>query len=236
MKLQRNITTKIAYILDNWIPPAIRDSKCFMWFSFRLLFNDKANYFYTFKDQAFSMSHTEFSGVYEKLASVHIERETDLNEACITKILDNLEGEHVLEVGCGRGYLSGKIVSSKPTTACDMHISQKVKETYPTVNFIEANIETLPYKDHQFDTVICTHTLEHVINISKAISELRRVSNKRLIIVVPKQRPYKYTFDLHIHFFPYQWSLEAFLGGVNKHSEIAELEGDWYYQEEIERV
>ena len=90
MKLQRNTTTKIAYILDNWIPPAIRDSKWFMWCAFHLLFKDKAHYFYTFKDKAFSMSHKEFSNVYETLSGVHIERETDLNHACIDKILANL--------------------------------------------------------------------------------------------------------------------------------------------------
>ena len=233
MKLKRNITTKIAYILDNWVPPAIRDSKWFMWCSFRLLFKDKAHYFYTFKDQAFTMSHSEFSATYEKLACVHIERETDLNEACIDKILNNLDGEHILEVGCGRGHLSGKIAQLKPIYACDMHIGEKVKQAYPAVNFTEANIESLPYADNQFDTVICTHTLEHVLNIQKAINELRRVCKKRLIIVVPKQRSYKYTFDLHIHFFPYKWSLEAILGGTHSPSEIIDLDGDWYYQEEL---
>lgn len=232
MKLQRNTTTKIAYILDNWIPPAIRDSKWFMWCAFHLLFKDKAHYFYTFKDKAFSMSHEEFSNVYETLSGVHIERETDLNHACIDKILANLIGDEVLEVGCGRGYLSGKMAALKPVSACDMYISPTVKTRYANVHFTAANIESLPYQDKQFDTVVCTHTLEHVINIQKAISELRRVTKKRLIIVVPKQRPYRYSFDLHIHFFPYKWSLEAFLGGTSAGTQLIELEGDWYYQEE----
>jgi ubiquinone/menaquinone biosynthesis C-methylase UbiE len=89
----------------------------------------------------------------------------------------------------------------------------------------------LPFGDASFDTVICTHTLEHVRNIHQAVSELRRVTGRRLIIVVPKQRPYRYTFDLHLHFFPYKSNFLTLMG--NQASVCQEIGGDIFYVEDV---
>jgi ubiquinone/menaquinone biosynthesis C-methylase UbiE len=203
-----------------------------MWLPFKILFGDKAGAFFEFKERVFDMSFDDFKGTYEALESAHIQRETDLNEACTGEILHNLLGDSVLEVGCGRAYLATRLAARKSTTACDMVISDRLREKHPNLDLREADIEQLPFGDHEFDTVVSTHTLEHVLNIAQAISELRRVARKRLIIVVPKQRPYKYTFDLHVHFFPYECSLLAYLAGAGHSRELKLLDGDWYYQED----
>lgn len=231
--LSRSLTTKIAFVLDELIPPILRDSRWFMWIPFRILFGNKSEGFFNFKDRVYDMSFEEFKGTYESLESVHIQRETDLNEACIDEILNNIKGGNVLEVGCGRAYLAQKIESKANLIACDMVISTSLRSKYPRLDLREADIENLPFEDGEFDTVVCTHTLEHVLDLKKAISELRRVVSKRLIIVVPKQRPYKYTFDLHIHFFPYECSLLAHMTEAGTSREIKLLDGDWYYQEEL---
>ncbi|MFK7730891.1 MAG: class I SAM-dependent methyltransferase [Pseudomonadales bacterium] len=230
--LSRRVTTKIAFILDELIPPLVRDARWFMWFPFRVLFGKKSEPFFAFKDKAFEMSFEEFKGTYQDTESVHIQRETDLNEACIARILDSLTGENVLEVGCGRVYLAEKMAAKTQVTACDMVISPALRDKHKNIDLHEASIEDLPFPDKAFDTVVSTHTLEHVLDIVKAIAELRRVTKKRLVIVVPKQRPYRYTFDLHLHFFPYKWSLLAFMAGAGYVQDIQLLDGDWYYQEE----
>lgn len=231
--LSREVTTKIAFVLDELIPPILRDSQWFMWIPFRILFGDKSADFFRFKDRAFDMSFEEFKNTYERLESVHIQRETDLNDACTEKILRNANGNSVLEVGCGRAYLAKRLAEKVNLTACDMVISEQLRSKHPNLDLREADLEALPFADNAFDTVVCTHTLEHVLNIRKAISELRRVAGKKLIIVVPKQRPYKYTFDLHVHFFPYEWSLLAHMTGEAGERKIMLLGGDWYYQEEL---
>ncbi|MDB4476264.1 class I SAM-dependent methyltransferase [bacterium] len=233
--LSREITTKIAFILDELIPPVLRDSKWFMWIPFKLLFGRKTTEFFRFKEHAFDMSFDQFKKTYESLESVHIQRETDLNRSCISAILRNIEGGNVLEVGCGRAHLAKKINERVQVVACDMVISPEMRLKNPEIDFRAVNVEGLPFIDSEFDTVVCTHTLEHVLDIERAISELRRVAKKRLIIVVPKQRPYKYTFDLHIHFFPYKWSLLAYMQQSEKTDSrsVRLIEGDWYYQEEI---
>ena len=61
--------------------------------------------------------------------------------------------------------------------------------------------EALPFRDKSFDTTICLHTLEHVRNLHAAVSELKRVSRKRLIVIVPRQKFFRYTPDYHLNFF-----------------------------------
>jgi hypothetical protein len=78
-----------------------------------------------------------------------------------------------------------------------------------------------------------------VQNFHKTVSELRRVTKKRLILVVPMQRPYKYTFDLHLRFFPYLHSFLLALRGVEgnkKHFVCKSVGGDiFYYEDKIKK-
>lgn len=231
MKISRDAASKLHYILDQWIPPVIRDSRWFMAIPFKFLFKDKAKIFSTFKDKAHSMDVNAYRQVYEDVSKVIIERETDLNQKCIESILQSICGKTILEAGCGRAFLSNKLSEKYKVTAADIAIDQKLSKKYPSITFKNADVENLPFKDQSFDTVVCTHTLEHVQNFSKAVSELRRVTRKRLIVVVPRQRPYKYTFDLHLHFFPYKHSLIGMMG-KQKNQECRELDGDWFYIED----
>jgi ubiquinone/menaquinone biosynthesis C-methylase UbiE len=80
---------------------------------------------------------------------------------------------------------------------------------------LSADITALPFTDHSFDIVLCTHALEHIRNPQKALAELIRVARRRLIIVVPRQREYRYTVDLHVNFFPYLYSFKRFIGIEN---------------------
>lgn len=47
-------------------------------------------------------------------------------------------------------------------------------------------MENLPFRELSFDTVVCFHTLEHTMSLERAVSELKRVALKRLLIIVPK--------------------------------------------------
>jgi ubiquinone/menaquinone biosynthesis C-methylase UbiE len=197
-----------------------------------LVFRDKTNVFLDFKEKAFSLTEEEFCDVYRRVAGVtQLQGETDLNERCTLEILRSLQGETVLEVGAGRGYLAGLMSRTHQVTASDILFDDEVYAKYPDIKFVEANVEDLPFDAASFDTVVCTHTLEHVQNLTRSVAELRRVARRSLIVVVPRQRPYKYGFNLHIHFFPYAWSLQSQLG-YRTGAVIKDL-GDWFYQEDV---
>ncbi len=201
-----------------------------MYLPMKLVLKDTVHDFMNFKDSVFDLTGDEFSRLYERTAHMQeLQGETDLNEACAAAILRSLRGKRVLEVGCGRGYLARRLAEMNTVTACDIAVPAKLKNDGSGVRYVAANAETLPFADASFDYVVSTHTLEHVQDLSAAVRELRRVAREGLIVVVPKQRPYRYTFSLHTQFFPYEWSLRGALGPAENVS-VTYL-GDWlYYQ------
>ena len=210
MCMPREISNTINYILDNIIPPIFRDQYWFMAPFMRIVLGSKFKYYTEFKEKVPYLTNAEIDNYYTLLADTFIKRETDLNKLSVSFILGNLKGDSVIDIGCGRGYLTRQILKLgrfkeiygfdvSPPSVCDGIVYQS------------GSILNLPYVDKQFDTVICAHTLEHIFDIDTAIKELKRITRKRLIIVMPRQREYKYTFDLHIHFLPYLYSFKKLI-------------------------
>ena len=229
-KMSRDTALCIHYILDQLVPPIIRECRFIMAFPLWVMFKHRYKIYLDFKQKAFNLTEEEFRGVYRMVSDTAISRETDLNKASIDKIMMHVTGEKVLDVGCGRGFLVNLLSKHHQVTGVDIVITQEMKEQFPQVSFYEENIEKMPFPDKYFDTVVCTHTLEHVRNMHLAISELRRIG-KKLVIIVPKQRPYKYTFDLHLNFFPYLHSFISIMGKVDGQVICEDIDNDIFYTE-----
>lgn len=137
-----------------------------------------------------------------------ITRDTDIISKSVEHVIDNIIGESVVDVGCGSGYLCKQIKQKRNINNIVGYDIQKLRDTHNDIKYVNGDILNLPFDDDSFDTVICSHTLEHIRDIDSAIEQLRRITKKRLIIVIPRQREYKYSFDLHIHFFPYIYSVK----------------------------
>ncbi|MDE1223767.1 class I SAM-dependent methyltransferase [Vibrio aestuarianus] len=228
--MNRKITNKINWFLDNIIPPLLRDNKFFMFPFLWIIFRDKTKHIMEFKKHSFMLTSNDFVNVYQETKDRHIKRETDLNEECVDYLLSNLSGNSVLDIACGDGYLCRKIKGLIPVVEVVGGDIITPSSKSMGIQYIETNLESTPFENDQFDTVICAHTLEHVVNIDKAILELRRIARNKLIIVLPKQRNYLFTFDLHIHFFPYKHDVINLLRPEGNY-EITLVGGDWVYYE-----
>jgi SAM-dependent methyltransferase len=229
IKVSRKTSLRAQRLLDDFLPPFIRDSRLLMPLLMRLVLGRHAEKFMSFKDRAHAMTEHEYSGVYRDVAEAELHGGKHLNQPCIEAIVSLVRDDTVLEVGCGSGYLAGALAASNEVTAVDILIPDEARAAHPAVTFAEASTEALPFDDDSFGIVVCAHTLEHVLDIRAAINELRRVARRRLVIVVPRQRPYKYGFNLHLSYFPYRWSFPAQLGYHEDH-ELRDL-GDWLYVE-----
>jgi ubiquinone/menaquinone biosynthesis C-methylase UbiE len=233
VRLSREATHRIGWVLDNLLPPVLRDSRAVMWLAFRLFYRDQAETFLEFKTRVWTWTDEELADVYRGFAHRLVERPTDLSRRSFDAVLAEVEGPAVLEAGFGKGVLAEAMSRSFDVTAVDFVVDPAVAERMPTVTFVAANVEDLPFGDRSFDTVVCTHTLEHVRDFPTAVAELRRVAARKLVVMVPMQRPYRYTFDSHVHFFPYPHSLLAAMTAHKRRCTCEVVDGHLLYTEDL---
>ena len=212
--------------MDEMIPAVIRDNKYFMYPFYKIWFSGMdLKSLMEFKSKAHCMSEGEFRDLYSLIGDKHNKRESDLNDSSLKYIMDSLDrgSKSLLDAGCGNGYFIKKI----SRFGYDLHGCDLMSIQPENYKFTRTSIENLPFADKQFDIVVCNHTLEHVIHIDKAVSELKRVTKKQLIITVPCQRYFRYTLDLHLHFFPLKSMLEGLVNIQNHFCQ--KLDGDLVY-------
>jgi ubiquinone/menaquinone biosynthesis C-methylase UbiE len=185
--------------------------------------------------QITSLSAESYRAVYEHMP--RIQDETDNSQACLDAIAARVVGGRVCDVGCGTGYLVNFLrqqprLKGAEITGVDFIIEPDTGRRHASIRFVAAPIERLPFGDRCFDTVICTHVLEHILDIGAAIRELRRVCAERLLIVVPLEREYRFTFNPHIHFFPYPHSFLRHIAPVPPRHEHVVIGRDLLYIED----
>lgn len=206
--MRRETVNSIRYLLEEWLPPWLRDSALMRWL-FRLYWGTFIDDLERFRAQIIHLSATEYKTIYERMP--RIQDETDNSAACLAEIASRVTAGRICDVGCGTGYLLNHLrrqpsLADRELTGVDFIIEPQTAQRHPSIRFVAAPIEALPFPDRHFDTVICTHVLEHILDIRAAMFELRRICARRLIIVVPLEREYRFTFNPHIHFFPYPHS------------------------------
>lgn len=227
--MNRSLTNAIRFVMDECLPPVIRDSRWFMYPFFYIWFKGKNLPLYMdFKSLVHRMTPEEYAAAYRDLDSRATDRPTDMNEPTIRALIKNIDANTatLLDVGCGRGYLLERIMRERTNVACTgVDVLEKVE--VPGANYVSGIITNLPFPDASFDTVVATCILEHIVDLGQAVRELKRVARKQVIIVVPRQRYYYYTLDMHVHFFPIKEDVAAMMD-MAEHS-CEEFRGDWLY-------
>jgi SAM-dependent methyltransferase len=225
--MNRSVTNVIRFVMDECLPPVIRDSRLFMLPFFALAYRGRnIGTAMNFKRLVHEWGPADYANYYEGLNTISRNRATDLNGPSVRAIHAGLDpsATSLLDVGCGNGYLLRQLSGSGMSLfGCDIVDKAKSKP----FRYVRAKIEQLPFPDQSFDIVTCCHTLEHVVDLGTAVSELKRVARKQIIVVVPCQRWYFYSLDEHVNFFPYAEKLTSAIGLRNY--SCRKVWGDWLY-------
>ncbi|MES2223531.1 MAG: class I SAM-dependent methyltransferase [Patescibacteria group bacterium] len=143
----------------------------------------------------------------------------------------------VLEVGCGAGY-STKILYEhiKPETFhasdIDPELVKLAKERTPQITAEKESIYELPHKDNSFDLVFTLEVLEHLEDPEKALKELKRVTNKYIIVSVPHEPIWRILNMLRGKYLKHfgnteghinHWSKRSFTKLVGKHFKVIKV-------------
>jgi ubiquinone/menaquinone biosynthesis C-methylase UbiE len=215
--------------MDECLPPLVRDNKYFMMPFFYFAYRGRnIRQVMNFKRLVYDFTEKQYDDFYNNLNTISRNRVTDLNKGCLDFILSTIKEDtsSVIDIGCGNGYLLKSIKDKFPNIELN-GFDIKNENNLPGVIYTKGNIEKLPFADKSFDVVTCSHVLEHIVNIEKAISELKRITRRQLIIVVPRQRYYFYTLDEHVNFFPFKEKLTSVVNIAN-HA-CKNVHGDWAY-------
>lgn len=137
-------------------------------------------------------------------------------------VIKNLNGTEssICDVGCGQGDLLNYLSIKNKQMVCTytgFDFSKKAvsiaKSRFSSIEFLEFDLTT-DYKNcpNQFDTIICTEVLEHLLNPRKALDNLKCMAKKNatIILTVPEGR--NDNFKGHINF----WSPESWRQFINE--------------------
>lgn len=171
-----------------------------------------------FKTKVWSMSDEEFYRSYDDVF-----REVGFFDYTLTsfKYFQEWITGDFLEVGCGGGRTLRAVKALCPVKRCvgvdASHYALSVARTVvpEEVEVLWGDVEKrLPFEDGSFDVVLCGHTLEHLRYPNRAVEEIKKVSRKHVIILIPLQSEgerWKKT-NLHIQFWPIIQKFEDFFG------------------------
>lgn len=114
--------------------------------------------------------------------------ETGRHSRRILRYLNPSASHRLLEIGCGRGWLTQRMQELCPATyGIDVNpksIVHGVAENLATMDAID-----LRYDDEQFDHVYSFHAIEHIVAAGDAIAEMQRVlvPGGRILLVYPAE-------------------------------------------------
>ena len=110
----------------------------------------------------------------------------------LESLLNNLQFESLLEVGCGEGYLLKRLekrLQGLDLLATDIspEIIAKAELLIPEVPKLVASAYDLPLEDKSRDIVLACEVMEHVEEPDELLVEAKRVARKHCIFSVPHE-------------------------------------------------
>ena len=102
------------------------------------------------------------------------------------------KSQFALDIGCGTGLIT-RFIRSSEIVGVDINRwnLDRAKRRIPDADFLQSDVEHLPFRNGLADFAICTEVIEHLYLPSRAVGEIARVMrpNGTFIGSVPSSNP-----------------------------------------------
>jgi ubiquinone/menaquinone biosynthesis C-methylase UbiE len=100
-----------------------------------------------------------------------------LHVRTLLKFFGDLADKGVLDVGCGKGRFARVFLEENPAARiCGLDISEEMLACVPAgIDTVSASMTELPFADSTFDAAYATESLEHAVEVDRAVAEMCRV-------------------------------------------------------------
>lgn len=93
------------------------------------------------------------------------------------------KGGNCLDAGCGTGLVTRNLPVDSVGLDINPRNIEKLKRHAPHIRGVIANLESIPFPNNSFSTIICTEVVEHFTDPKPALKELLRVLKPGGIII-----------------------------------------------------
>lgn len=130
----------------------------------------------------------------KQLLAMYITQDVIAQRRQFLHALSPQEGERILDVGSGPGFLVAEIAGATGPTGsvCGIDVSEPMIglardhcAQFPWTTFTQADATHLPFPNESFDAVISTQVLEYIQDVDAALAEIHRVLRRdgRVVLV-----------------------------------------------------
>lgn len=142
--------------------------------------------------------HVENARLYEISAAIGFAGQRRRVYDGLVRLSDVRPGDRVLDVGCGTGYLSGRVARAigpdgrvEGIDPSGSVVAYATERAAPNATFRVAGAEQLPYDDGSFDAVVSCLAVHHIgaTDRGQAFAEMYRVLRPGGRLVIADFRP-----------------------------------------------
>lgn len=108
----------------------------------------------------------------------------------IMTLLARLDFETFLDAGGAEGYKAAMVKDFFGTKVMSVDLSAEACKRAHEIYGIRSqpvDLHKMPFRDGEFDVVLASETIEHVVDYRAVVTELLRVARKAVIITVPRE-------------------------------------------------
>ncbi|NQV96934.1 MAG: class I SAM-dependent methyltransferase [Acidimicrobiaceae bacterium] len=109
----------------------------------------------------------------------------------LTRLANRISPETILEVGCGEGFSTRRLVKVFGTATryraieIDSYFAEQARLRNPSINIEQGSVYELP--SEAADLIICLEVLEHLEKPDLALETLFRASRSHVVLSVPRE-------------------------------------------------